>query len=122
VLQNVGKPANVVTVRVREEKVCEIGEINSEDPKIVVEYEPISSGIEEDFSFAKGDERREAPSVAKGRLSYVIVEDKEAHGLRDGAFGALIITAAGIPRSPRVEISFPKFRSKVGSPAGTKVR
>lgn len=78
----------MVAVRVREEKVREIGEINPEGPEVMVEYEPVCSGVEEDFSLAKGNERRETPSLAEGRLSHVVIKDKEAHGLRDSAFGA----------------------------------
>jgi len=78
----------MVTVRVREKEVREIGEINPEGPEVMVEYEPICSGVEEDFSLAKGNERRETPSLAEGWLSHVVVKDQEAHGLRDSAFGA----------------------------------
>ena len=78
----------MVAVRVREEKVREIGEINPEGPEVMVEHEPVCSGVEEDLSLAEGNERRETPSLAEGRLSHVVVKDKKAHGLRDSAFGA----------------------------------
>jgi len=78
----------MVTVRMREEEVREIGEINPEGPEVMVEYEPVCSGVEEDFSLAESNERRKTPSLAERRLSHVVVKDKEAHGLRDSAFGA----------------------------------